>query len=90
MRMTEGKQAEIPGVDLPERHQPLVTWLYEGWYAEHTDLLRSSGLLPVAMGVVSVMSAPLKACKRSGLGVFAYAVSAPFCLVRFPNEAKRT
>jgi O-antigen/teichoic acid export membrane protein len=45
-------------------HYPLVAWLYGGQYVEYASLLWILGLVPLVMGIGSVLGAALRAMER--------------------------
>lgn len=61
-------------------HLPLVSWLYEGRYTAHADLLWLLGLAPMLAAVKQIMGHSLRALERPDLLFFAYALSAVVAL----------
>ena len=57
-------------------HQPLVSWLYDGQYADRASLLWILGLSPIAASVKQVLSQSLRALERPDWLFLAYSVSA--------------
>jgi O-antigen/teichoic acid export membrane protein len=57
-------------------HQPLVSWLYDGQYAERASLLWILGLSPMAAAVKQVLSQSLRALERPDWLFLAYTLSA--------------
>lgn len=45
-------------------HRPLVTWIYDGRYAEYASLLWFLGLFPLFAGAAEVLSTALRALRR--------------------------
>jgi O-antigen/teichoic acid export membrane protein len=56
-------------------HQPLTAWIYEGQYAEYSDLLWILGLTLIPIGVIAVIGGSLRALERPNRLFFAYALS---------------
>ncbi len=57
-------------------HDPLVSWLYGGQYADHAYLLWLLGLVPVAAAVKMVVSQALRALEKPDWLFAAYVVAA--------------